>query len=129
MKAILTICFFLIFSGFIFAQNALRISGKVTDAGKPIEGATVSLHAIDNTKLNSIAANKDGLFELTVPKSGTYKLSISAVGYKAQWSGLIEVKSSVKLPEFLLTQDTKKLDEVVVTGKKPLIEQKIDRMV
>ncbi|MCU0404759.1 MAG: TonB-dependent receptor, partial [Chitinophagaceae bacterium] len=33
------------------------------------------------------------------------------------------------LPEFLLTQDTKKLDEVVVTGKKPLIEQKIDRMV
>ena len=129
MKAILTICLSLIFSGFIFAQNTLKISGRATEAGKPIDGATVTLHTIDNTKLHSVASNKEGFFELIVPKTGNYKVSVSAVGFKTQWSDLLEVKSSVKLPEFLLLPETKKLDEVVVMGKKPLIEQKIDRMV
>ncbi len=129
MKAIFTFCLSLVFSAILFAQNTLKISGRATDGTKPLEGATATLHTADSAKLHSVAANKEGIFELAAPKPGKYRVSISAVGFQTKWSELVDVKANAKLPDYTLAPASKKLDEVVVMGKKPLIEQKIDRMV
>ncbi|HSK13086.1 MAG TPA: TonB-dependent receptor [Phnomibacter sp.] len=130
MKQIITFCLLLSISGVVFAQNtALKVSGKVTDNGSPIEAATATLHSVDKTPLGSVTTAKDGSFALSVPKAGRYIVSISAVGYKAAWSEILDIRTTMSLPGFAMQHEVKKLDEVVVTGKKPLFEQKIDRMV
>lgn len=130
MKTIFSAFFACLLSGLVFAQNPiLKISGRALDGGKPLEGATATLYSSDSSKISSIMANKDGYFDLVVPAKGKYFVSVSNVGFQAKWSGLMEIVSAAKLPDYVLQPATQKLGEVVVTGKKPPIEQKMDRMV
>ncbi len=130
MKTIITFCLTLIFSGALFAQNStLKISGRATENGKPLEFATATLHTADSATLSATTTGKNGQFELSAPRTGKYLVSISAVGFQTKWSAPIEAKASVALPDLALVAVSNKLNEVVVMGRKPLIEQKIDRMV
>lgn len=130
MKTIFTFCFALFFAGALFAQSpTLKVSGRATDNGKALEFASVTLHTPDSTNVAGGSTTKEGRFELAVPNKGKYLISISAVGYKTKWSPLLDVQAATNLPDMALETATNKLNEVVVMGKKPLIEQKIDRMV
>jgi TonB-dependent starch-binding outer membrane protein SusC len=89
----------------VFAQT--QVKGKVTDAkGAPLEGATVKVRG-ENT---STVTKADGSFEILV-KAGK-SIEISEVGYNAQ---TIKYAGSGDLT-VQLTQDSKSLSEVVVTG-------------
>jgi TonB-dependent starch-binding outer membrane protein SusC len=89
----------------VFAQT--QVKGKVTDAkGAPLEGATVKVRG-ENT---STVTKADGSFEILV-KAGK-SLEISEVGYTPQ---IIQYSGSGDL-SVQLTQDSKSLSEVVVTG-------------
>lgn len=130
MKTLLTICFALLFSGALMAQtNTLKISGRATENGKPLELATATLHTADSVSVSAVSTGKDGRFDLPVPRPGKYLVKISAVGFTAKWSSPVEVKGAEVLPDLALVAFTNNLNEVVVTGKKPMIEQRIDRMI
>ena len=87
-------------------QKTKTIKGVVSDAMGPIPGANVS---VQGTTIGTIT-DMNGNFTLEVPEDAA--LQISFIGYNTQ---LIEVAGQNSF-NITLTEDTQKLDEVVVIG-------------
>src|ERR1041384_8673124 len=124
-----------IFSIVATAQNKTgKISGVITDNdAQAVESATASLQRAKDSALVKVAvSDKYGLFEFDNLSEGDYFVTVTAVGFNKQRSKLFKVSatSPYKLPSFQLQKSAAKtLGQVTVTGKRPLIENKIDRMV
>ena len=117
-----------------YAQNASKISGVIKDGNeKTLESATISLiKATDSSVVKVAIADKLGRYQFENIGTGKYLVNVSATGHDAGFSSLVEVKdgnAAIEVPVIVLQPATKSLGAVVVTSKKPLIEQKIDRMV
>src|SRR6478609_2701216 len=84
-----------------------KVTGTVTDqAGVPVAGANVAVKGTSNATTTDF----DGKFSIDVPEKG--KLEISYVGFTTQTLE-ISGKSTYNVK---LAQDSKSLDEVVITG-------------
>jgi len=121
MKTII-IFLLLIIPGLAYSQ--LHLKGEVKDAdGHLLDGATLTL--IRNQKQTSLAFADLGKFSLSFPGPGSYTIYASLVGYK-------QVKMDVELPKdsilMVMQADSKQLNEVTVSFKRPLIERKVDRI-
>jgi outer membrane cobalamin receptor len=91
------------------------ISGKVSDSDQsPVEGATVWIRAI---KAGTVT-DANGSFRLDVPKSGTYTIEVSGVGFKTKRQ-VIEVRlpASALTVNFILEKDNRQMETLNVTGK------------
>ena len=111
-----------------------RISGNVgDDNGKSIESATISLlNAVDSSRVRMTASDKTGHFSFDQVPAGKYRVSASTVGHLPAWSGPFELSAthtSQSLKPLVLAAVSGNLQAVAVVGKKPLIEQKADRMI
>jgi iron complex outermembrane recepter protein len=111
-----------------------KISGTVIDGNtKTLESATITLLRIkDSTVAKMSVADKTGKFEFEGVQEGTYVVSITAVGHDKGYSEsftLTEANPSIVLKTVELVPVSKTVGGVTVTARKPLIEQKIDRMV
>ena len=111
-----------------------KISGVITDENaQPVESATASLQRAKDSSLVKVAiTDKYGLFEFENLSEGEYFVTVTAVGFVKAGSKRFMVSSSsvYKVPSFQLKKsEAKALGTVTVTGKRPLIENKIDRMV
>ena len=111
-----------------------KVTGKVIDGNtKTLESATITLlRAKDSSVAKISVANKEGSFVFENVTDGEYVVAVSAVGHSKGYSetfGINASTSSVVLKTIELVPVSKELTGVTVTGKKPLIEQKIDRMV
>ena len=134
MKKLLTLLMLTITTLAIQAQtNLTRLHGVIKTAdGKPAEAATLQLYNTADKKLAKLAiTNVKGEFDLNAVNPGDYSLNLTAVGFEPQ---TIAVKIEAGKPElelsFLpLAIATKKLEDVTVTAKKPMVENKIDRTV
>lgn len=124
----------------VFAQDpentgSGKISGAIIDsaANVPVEYAVISLIDLTNNKpVNGTLCDEKGKFTLTNIKPGEYKLVISFLGYASRTLDKIKITESqetIELSEIKLGEDQKFLSEVVVEGKKSLIEEKVDRVV
>ncbi|OQP60276.1 TonB-dependent receptor domain-containing protein [Niastella populi] len=119
----------------VSAQNKSgKISGVVTDTdAQAVESATASLQRAKDSSLVKVAvSDKYGLFEFDNLTEGEYFVIVTAVGFNKTNSKRFTVSgtSLFKLPSFQLQRSAAKtLGAVTVTGKRPLIENKIDRMV
>ena len=128
-------------AGLCFAQTfaqAQRISGKINgkvvdEQGSPLRGATVSLvHFIDSLTVQNTLTAADGSFNLEGIQIGAYRALITFSGKRPYRSERIEINGqqlSVTLPKAAMRPAAQLLEEVVVTSKKRLVEQKIDRTV
>jgi outer membrane receptor protein involved in Fe transport len=110
-----------------------RVSGTITDAanGKPVSYATVNvINPTTNSPVNGGVAGDDGKFVLPVP-AGTYRVEVSFIGYTTQVKNDVTVTAggNLALGTIALAGAAQKLAEVVVTGKKPLIEERVDRTI
>lgn len=125
MKNFLWILFSLLYTG-VSAQVA--VSGKVfNDKGQPIEYAEVSLiNAMDTTNIKTVLTDKAGKFSLSVVR-GNYTLSAVYLGQELVKKNL-SVTKNIHLG-ILKVSVVNQIGKVTVTAKKPLIEQKIDRLV
>ncbi len=114
------------------AQTKTNISGAIADKSeKPVVAATVSLlKPKDSSVIRVTASNESGHFVVRDVVSGEYLVMISGVGLQTTYSAPFLVNGApVELPKFKLENATKDLKQVTVVGRKPMIEQKIDRMV
>jgi len=105
---------FYILSFFITSvSNASTIKGFLTDSktGEPLIGATITLK---NTSF-ATSSGLDGSYEIKNVPDGNYIISISYIGYKNIESS-ISVNQQVSKLNFSLLENTKNLDEVVVTA-------------
>ena len=116
-----------------FAQTITRVKGEVKDENqKPVSGITVSLlKSKDSSLVKAAITDNSGSYVFEGIKEGAYLLGITAVGFQKSFSQSIEVKegADVAMPSFSLFPQAKGLKEVVVTAKKPMFEQKPDKMV
>jgi outer membrane receptor protein involved in Fe transport len=115
-------------------KKICTISGRISDGSNkmPIEYASIALYEQGNKKpVNGTTSDKKGLFLLTVADSGNYQLIINFIGYKPDTLTVTLVgKAATKhLEDIMLSKRSQLLQDVVVTAQKPLLENKIDKMV
>ena len=110
-------------------QNVRSISGTVIDAAteKPIEFATVALIAPDSTIVNGTTTDSAGHFTIERIPSGEYKLMAAFIGYTSLITDLSAVPARGAV--LALEPDAEMLEEAVVTARRPVIEQKLDKLV
>ncbi|MCL2073698.1 MAG: TonB-dependent receptor [Marinilabiliaceae bacterium] len=111
------------------AQN--QLTGIIKDGagdGSPVPYATAALLQPDSTVITGTMANDDGRFVLTNVKEGDYILQVSFIGYEREYRN-VNVPAQSDLGDIFLSVSTNELGEVVVKSNRPLVEQRIDRMV
>ncbi|MFD2937522.1 TonB-dependent receptor domain-containing protein [Spirosoma flavum] len=112
----------------------VQITGHLADEKQqPVEFATVAvLKAADAALVKATYTDAAGQFSFDGLADGTYKITISYVGYTSMTTPIFTLSAGqpvVKIGSIALVPQSKQLAEVVVTGQKAVIEQKIDRMV
>ncbi len=101
------------------AISAETVKGTIVDLkGNPMPFVTVSVLSQDSTLLTGAITDDDGKYalEVNVPN---YIIQASYVGYHTAFGG----------PNFVLREETERLEEVEVKAKKPLIERQMDKLV
>ena len=112
----------------LFSQ--VHLNGKIVDLnGQPIAYANVLLlSAQDSSLIKGDLTNEDGEYTFEISVNEQYLLSSSFIGYEEQYTNLIQSHSDLTLPPLVLSEGVE-LEEVQVRAKKPLFQQKIDRLV
>ncbi|MCB0794168.1 MAG: TonB-dependent receptor [Flavobacteriales bacterium] len=111
-----------------------RIYGKVLDHGthRPVEYATVSVYSERNDSLiTGTLVRSNGDFEVAELPPGTYRVSISFIGYleRSVQARINPRDPSVDVGNILLETNAEVLDEVEVLGERSNVVMKIDRRV
>jgi ferric enterobactin receptor len=112
-----------------------KLSGKVYDKSimQPLEYATVSVIDKQSGKtINGSVADIKGDFVVTDIPFGMYKISVGFIGYENITIDSISISSSkrsVSIGTIYLNPSTHSLQNVTITGDKPIIESKIDKIV
>lgn len=113
------------------AQTA-KVNGAVSGSQKPVEAASVGiLRAKDSAIVKMAVTDKAGQFEVEKLAAGKYLVMVQSVGYNKFYSPLFDLANgqSYTIQPITLTNISKELEGVVVTSKKPMIEQKLDRTI
>ena len=118
----------------VHAQSNSAISGTVLNTKKvPLDLITLALYSeVDSGLVKTTFSESDGSFQFSQVKPGRYFIRLSAMGYARLKSLAITLKDgepALQLPAFILEATASELNEVSITGKKSLIEQKLDRVV
>ncbi|MCX6319242.1 MAG: TonB dependent receptor [Bacteroidetes bacterium] len=111
-----------------------KISGTVIDGNtKTIESATITLiRAKDSSVAKMSVADKTGRYQFEGVAEGDYFVTITAVGHQPGVSQRFSISAAnalVELKTIELVPAAKTVQGVTVTARKPLVEQKLDRMV
>src|SRR5450432_1601859 len=137
----LTVFSILLVTGFItVAQTGTTVSkkgivsGKVTDAISkvPIDYASVSIFTNGSKKpVNGGTTDNKGVFSIDDVDTGSYKLVIDFIGYQPDTVSIVinNKMTIVKLNDIVLSKKANTLETITVVAQKPLIENKIDKMV
>ena len=102
-----------------FAQN--KLTGTIIEEanGKGIPFVNVGLfRQADSVFVSGAASDDKGRFELLAP-NGDYRLQVSAIGFQT-FEQMITVKGNLDLDKLALKEGSTRLDEVVITEKRPL---------
>ncbi|KIO77387.1 hypothetical protein TH53_09780 [Pedobacter lusitanus] len=98
----------------------------------PVPFATVSLiiKASDTLAKRNVISNNTGEFSISDIRNGIVEITISSVGF-TPWKQTISFEQShaVNLTEIVLHDDRQTLSGVTISAKKPLIQQKTDRLI
>lgn len=116
------------------AQAQTRLTGIVSDAqGKGLPAASVLLlSGVDSTLVKGQLSASDGSYTFSEIVPGQYLLGVNMLGFTNHLSAPFTVESGTtekNLGSTTLQEATEVLGEVSIVAKKPLYEQKIDRMV
>ena len=115
---------------FSYAQpSGVQLSGSVKDSlsGTALEKAAVTLKGPRNF---NVLTDAKGGFSIPQVPPGVYTLTIGYVGYTAfKKTGLVIETGDLDLGPVTLHPKTVILEKAVVTGSRPLLEKKVDRIV
>ena len=111
-KALFTTLFTVMLVGYLAAQGS--IGGKVIDdKGQALAFATV---AIDTLK-KGVATDDNGSYRIENVPAGTYKVSVSMMGYEKQYQTVKVVSKGTATLHFTMATSTNSLGEVEVSAK------------
>lgn len=98
---------------------------------KAIGGANVLLlNENDSSLVRGMVANASGSFNVNIDNPGKYIIAISASGFNNYYKQVtVTSEKEIDAGNITLVKASVQLDAVTLVSKKPLFEQKIDRMV
>lgn len=116
------------------AQGKATLSGFVSDstAQKPLQYANAELYkgAVTGQPLKVTFTNDKGKFSFTKLDTGNYVISVSHTGFlEKQQTIVVNGNEAIELQPFSLLSSNGAMQGVVVTAKKPLVEQQDDKIV
>jgi len=110
-----------------------QISGKIQAVNEGISGATISILKFKDSSLVKMSVcDKTGIYKIEKIAAGHYILKVTAVGYTPFISKPFTItadNSRIVIPTIELVKTSKDLQGVMVTVTRPLIENKIDKLV
>ncbi len=113
-----------------------KISGTVIDSvtKKPVQYASIAIYLSQGkAPINGVLTDEKGSFKLYSIKPGSYRITITFIGgYKTKTINPVVTTPSKldnNMGNIILSPDNKVLNEVQITGKGPLIENHIDKLV
>ena len=129
--------FVLLYSFNLQAQSASpnresEIQGKIINENSaPVAFATVALITLDSIPVNGEISDEKGDFLIEGKFSGTYRLMVQHLEFETYYSEAFQLNPNekIKYPYIVLKSASVKLDEVVVTGRKSMIEIQADKIV
>lgn len=112
-------------------QKVVTVSGKVSEKTNHtfLSYVTIVLRAEnDSTFVSGTVSNEEGRFSLSI-KPGNYYLEFSFVGYITSRQSLYvgTLTDFLDIATIELTEDTKMLNEVVVSGTQDAVGEKLDK--
>lgn len=113
------------------AMADANLRGKVVGkSGQPMDFVNIQL-ADENGKRVAIGTStaEDGTFEIKNIPAGKYTVLITMEGNVPQERDIVIADTDVQLPDVTLAEDTKMLEEVVVTGVRGQMRFDLDRRV
>lgn len=127
MKKIAIFAFLILINSFSFGQT---YKGIVKDSkGQPIAFANVIVESnIDDALITGVITDENGQFEIEVNSDKPLLMVISFIGYK-DWKKEISEYKNIDLGEIVLQEINNELDEVIITGERPIIKRKVDRLI
>ena len=134
MKKTLLILFSICFSISLSAQNTpntITVKGLTIDSAtnKALDFVTVAL--VDpqtKASVKSMLTKEDGSFELSAPAGKTYQLALAFMGYASKVINITNTTTDSDAGRILLSPSTSTLNEVSISGLKPLVKREVDRI-
>ncbi|RYU93289.1 outer membrane beta-barrel family protein [Emticicia agri] len=128
-KATLLFCLLLCCSFFSLAQT-LPISIQLTESNQsPIIGATIRIvNCADTTKILNSTTDTSGIARFNLVANQQYSMTATSVGYKTLTKG-INATGRQSVLKFVMETDNQLLGDVVVTARKPLMQQEDDKTI
>ncbi|MCF0064724.1 TonB-dependent receptor family protein [Dyadobacter chenwenxiniae] len=120
---------------FSIAQEMVdtHVSGVILDEKQqPLPFAAIILKALhDSTVIKTALSEIDGKFTLLNVPTGVFMLEITMLGYETYRKEIesVAVARANELGNIQLKPATKNLSAVIITGQKPFIEQRADKIV
>lgn len=111
----------------LMGQNL--VEGKIQDSkNAPLQFVDIEILTKDSVFVQSGITDDKGYFNISIQEKGEYILLAEQYG-DILFSKNLELANNINLGLINITSKEIDLKEVVINSKKPLIEQKIDRMV
>jgi ferric enterobactin receptor len=139
MKFIYVLFSFFIFVSISRAQTApkpggYKIYGQIIDAvtHQALENVSVNLIEKSSQQIKSIKPDQKGYFSFSQVAPGNYSVQVSYIGYEGYTNPNVVVNDhtgDVSLGEINLKDEQKVLNEVFISGSKPIVENRIDKLV
>lgn len=122
-------------AGFSQGHTAGKITGKVLhrDNHQPVAYATiVVINPATGKTINGAVANDKGAFDINNLATGKFRVIIDFIGFEKKILDSVVISNNRPVNDIgaiYLATTSKSLNEVVVTSKAPLVENKVDRVV
>jgi outer membrane receptor protein involved in Fe transport len=115
---------------FVCSAQEFTVKGKLLDSAsaKPVPFATVNFQEPEKKISRTIVSDKSGTFQTSL-LPGRYKVMITHSSFRRKTMPLKVEGQQVDMGNLLLVTLVKNLAEVTVTGARPLVEQKDDRLI
>jgi len=107
-------------SGTVYNENNLAISYANVYVAKSIDSVYT------NTKGST--SNEEGFFEIKDLEPGTYRLTVSFLGYQA-FTKELNLDTNINLNSITLSQKTEELSEIKVTAVKPTLKRETGKLI
>ncbi|MGZ4019878.1 MAG: TonB-dependent receptor domain-containing protein [Flavisolibacter sp.] len=132
VRMLLSIALIMLFSSTILSAQS-KLHGSVAKAkDQPLAEATVLLlNSKDSSLVKGSLTSTTGNYAFEKIPPGNYIVAASYSGYKKVFSPVVHVDGNEQkaIEALMLSEKINSLDAVTVMARKPLFEQKVDRMV
>ena len=118
----------------VFSQkaqnNQISITGNIIDSNtkEPLEYATVVLNNEETKQLSGGITDEKGNFTIKIIP-GTYDISFEFISFKTIKISKKIINSSLNFGTIKLSEDSDKLDEIVIIAEKSTVEIRLDKRI